>query len=558
MSQTQAMTPRQTAASAVCNALHKAYRDFRLYPAGHPSADERIQEFAACVDQYITQFGVLTLDIWEEELVQDGAPVYQREATRDNLAFLMFRDGLRSLAIHPGINPEELGGLVDCLARADSLASLDHDLVTVLWEKELDHVDYRVVDPFRGAGTLREGMVDALRETVIRRLEMVQAHSLSAPDISSAKMRRVGTRHYEDEVLQLTPEETERAEREVAALGDVVQDYAEVVLEIAAKVPITSSSDAVIQSLAAVVGAYLDEDNVDGALFVLDRLGYLETQRWCPGGSVGFVAEAGITADSLWRMLERPQQAIPGRAEKLERLLLLVRRWITPALLEILTGTGDRAIRKMILELLGDENAVPWRDLEPLLRDERWYVVRNAVHLAAEMGHEELAEHASRLRSHPDVRVRREMVRALGRLESASTVRGLGQALSDSDASVRILAANALGRKGGTEQRTQLLARIEDRNFSSLTSEEMEAFLAAYAELAQGKAMPLLQRLWKKGLFSSKPATLRIAAVLAMGRIRGPAAVAALQAAGKSDEPNISRAAAEALQKRSGSRSDGQ
>jgi hypothetical protein len=558
MTQTQAMTPQQAAAHAVCNALHRSCRDTRLYPPGHPSAHESVGDLEATVDQYLKQFGALVLGVWESELVVDGAPVFGRDTGRDNLAFLMFRDGLRSLVIRRGVERGELERLVDALAHADDLASIEHDLVTVLWERELDHIDYQVVDPFQGIGTLREGMVDALRETVVRRLDVVQTNKLAAPDLYNAKVRRVTARYYSDQVLKLTPEEVERAEREVAGLGDVLKDYSEVVLEVAAKLPVTASSDAVMQSLAAVVGAYLDRDDVDGALFILDRLSDLEVQRWCPGGSVGFVAETGISTDHIWKMLEALRQAPPDRVERIDRLLLMVRKWITPPLLEILTGTNDRAIRKIVLELLGDEAAVPWRDLEHLLGDERWYVVRNAVHLAAEMGHEELAEHASHLMSHRDVRVRRETVRAMGRLASTSTVRVLAQALSDTDASVRTLAANALGRKGGPEQKAQLLARIEDRNFPSLASEEMEAFLAAYAELAQDKALPLLMRLWKKNLFSAKPSTVRIAAVLALGRVRSAAAMSALKTAARSDEQLIRRAAAEALQRRAGGRSEEQ
>ena len=107
------------------------------------------------------------------------------------------------------------------------------------------------------------------------------------------------------------------------------------------------------------------------------------------------------------------------------------------------------------------------------------------------------------------------MVRALGRLNSATTRRGLRQALSDQDPSVRTLAAHALSRKGGSEEdRTLLLAHIKDRTFASLSPEEMEAFLGAYAELAQERAVPLLEKSWKKSLFSAKPLTLRVAAVL--------------------------------------------
>jgi hypothetical protein len=555
MSQTQPTSPRLAAATGVCGALHRAYRDRRLYPPEHPTAGESVADFFTTVDQYLQEHGPLRLGVLEDALVMEGTAVYHREDSRDNLAFMMFRDGIRSLVLYPGCETDELERIVDCLANADNLASMDHNLVTALWEGDIAHLDYQVVDPFMGAGSVREGLVDALRETVLRRLEMVETQSLARPDITAGKMRRVGIRYYDDDALHLTPEETERGEREVAGLASGVQDYTEVLLEIAGKVPITSSSDAVIQSLGAVVGMYLEEGNIDGALFVLDHLGALEMQRWVPGGSVGFVAESSVTAAKLLDLLDSRLEQ-PGRAEKVTRLLLLVRRWITPALLEILAGSSDRSVRKMVLDLLGDEHSVPWRDLEPLLHDQRWYVVRNAVHLAADMGHEEMTDHTARLLAHPDMRVRRETVRALGRLNGQATVKGLGRALSDSDPSVRILAANALGRKGGAEQRTMLRARIEDRAFFSLSAEEIEAFLGAYAELAQDKALTMLERMWKKGLFSSKPMTVRVAAVLALGRIRASAAQTLLQSAAKSDDPHIKRAAIEGLQRRAGVRSE--
>ncbi len=206
-------------------------------------------------------------------------------------------------------------------------------------------------------------------------------------------------------------------------------------------------------------------------------------------------------------------------------------KWITRSLLEILTETTDRTVRKTVLDILGGEGAVPWQDLEPLLGDPRWYVVRNAVQLAAGIGHEELTDHAPRLLAHHDVRVRRETVRALGRLGGRAAFSAFSQALSDTDPSVRILAANAVGRKGGPEQRRSSSPVSKIAAFYSLSGEEMEAFLGAYAELAQEKAIPLLVRSWRKSLLSARPMAFRVAAVLALGRVRAPAAHAALQAA---------------------------
>ena len=58
----------------------------------------------------------------------------------------------------------------DCLAHADDLAESEHDLATAFWEQDFAHIDYRVADPFLGGEVLPQGTIDALRETVLRRL----------------------------------------------------------------------------------------------------------------------------------------------------------------------------------------------------------------------------------------------------------------------------------------------------------------------------------------------------------------------------------------------------
>jgi HEAT repeat protein len=540
------MSPQHASAAKVCGSLHRAYRELRLYPPGHPTARDSLEDLTSALGEYLEQWGPLVLKITQDALTVDEEVVYQHETSRDNLAFLFFRDGIRSLSVVPGCGAEELEALVDCVAHADDLASQEQDLVTALWERDLSHVDYQTVDPFLGGGVLQEGAVDALRETVHRRLEIAQAPGVSAADLARVDMRAIKPKPFDSSILRLTEEEMERGDRAIDDLASVLPDYGEVLLEIAGKVFITAASDVLIQSMAAVVAAYLDDDDLGAAALVLERLGQLEAQRWCPAGSVGFVVREAITAAHVRHLLPGGGQAPSDRSRGEQDFLKSVRRWITPSLLEILTETGDRSVRKTVLDILGGENAVPWEDVEPLLRDPRWYVVRNAVHLAAGIGHDELIDHAPRLLAHPDVRVRREMVRALGRIGGRKAMTAVAKALADGDPSVRILAASAVGRRGGSEQAGLLLARIQDRTFISLSREEIEAFMGAYAELAQERAVPLLARSFKRSVMVSRPPALRVAAVLALGRVRGPAAHAALQAAAKSGDPQVRRAAADA------------
>ena len=65
----------------------------------------------------------------------------------------------------------------------------------------------------------------------------------------------------------------------------------------AGTIPVETTGDVLIQSMASALGALLDEEDLDSAMFVLERLGQLEVHRMCPHGSVGFVAGEAVTAD---------------------------------------------------------------------------------------------------------------------------------------------------------------------------------------------------------------------------------------------------------------------
>jgi hypothetical protein len=555
MPQGSSISPQEAAASGICSALHRAYRDLRFYPPDHPMARQSVDGLISAATSYIDKWGDITLEVQETGLLFEGEAVYSHEASRDNLAFLMFRDGVRELCLRPGIEGPEVEALVGCLAHVDDLAAVEHDLVTAFWEQDFTHIDYRVADPFLGGEVLREGMIDALRETVLHRLEdspgSVQ-QSLARDDLRSVEPMQI-----QSESLQLTQQEMDSGERAVEGVSAVLQDFAEVVLEIVASAPVTAMDDALARSLSAVVAAYLDNGDVEGVSFLVGRLEHMETEGWCPPGYVGAIVGEAVTADHIRRLLQGVGRAQADEIKRHEGFLTSLRQWIFSPLLEILADADDRAVRKSILAVLGAEGGVPWSEIEPFLGDPRWYVVRNAVQLAAAGTHAGLMEHVYRLLGHADGRVRREVLRSLERFGGQMALRGYTKALSDPESSVRTLAARAVGREGGPEQEGPLLAHIEDRNFALLPAEELQAFLGAYAELTQERAVPVLDKLWRKRRLSARPMPVRVAALLALGSVRAPAARSALLEASKSGETQVQRAAGHALQIRASEPSKG-
>ena len=89
--------------------------------------------------------------------------------------------------------------------------------------------------------------------------------------------------------------------------------------------------------------------------------------------------------------------------------------------------------------------------------------------------------------------------------------------------------------------------QIEARDFETRSAEEVAAFLVAYAALGGERTLEVLNRMWKRRVFGTRPLPLRLAAVVALGAVGGPEAAGALAEAMQSGETQVQRAAARAL-----------
>ena len=132
----------------------------------------------------------------------------------------------------------------------------------------------------------------------------------------------------------------------------------------------------------------------------------------------------------------------------------------------------------------------------------------------------------------------------------------LATALADEDSSVRTLTVRSLGRQGGQEHEAIVLAHVESHNFDTRPAEEVEAFLVALAALARERAVPVLDRLWRRKLFHARPSSVRLAALQALGAISSPEAQSALMEAAKSGDTQVKRAASHALHEAQARRSE--
>jgi len=128
-------------------------------------------------------------------------------------------------------------------------------------------------------------------------------------------------------------------------------------------------------------------------------------------------------------------------------------------MLDLLAESESRQVRRALLDRLIKLGPALGPHLVPRLGDERWYVVRNLLHLAAELPLAPDGLNAVQYAQHADLRVRREALRVLFK-DPAVRTRAICTALSDEDPRVKRLALSAVSDGGCPEAAVPLVVAI--------------------------------------------------------------------------------------------------
>ena len=151
--------------------LGKAFRAFQLYDRNNPVRQRFVESLRAEFTALWTQIDKLPLRVAEDNIYLADATVYGAESRADSLAFLFFRDGVREIIFMQGIEGDVLERLLGVLQKARKLVPEGEDLLTVLWEEDLQYFVHIFVDllaegvelPEPGAGSDQKQMKAALQ-----------------------------------------------------------------------------------------------------------------------------------------------------------------------------------------------------------------------------------------------------------------------------------------------------------------------------------------------------------------------------------------------------------
>ena len=139
-----------------------------------------------------------------------------------------------------------------------------------------------------------------------------------------------------------------------------------------------------------------------------------------------------------------------GRKEIDAVLVALEERSVGP-LLQALAEEEDLLVRKAIVEIVTRIGRVAVPTIIENLADSRWYMVRNMITVLGTLGMPDLAPHVAATLSHPDLRVKKEAIKALSRIPHPSALTALCELCFFPEETVALTATAALASKKETE-----------------------------------------------------------------------------------------------------------
>ena len=493
-------------AGEVLKLVVKTSKVLRLYESENEVSKRLGEMLATTTTDHLEKWGPCDLNVLKSELRLGDATVYHSEGEFDNIAFPLFRDGIRQLTLLPGIEPSELHDLLTAINRVVRASNTEEDLVTIFWERDFTHIRYVAIEELREAGG--GGSV----EDQLRSGHLGSGPATGPADLDDLKQPLA---HLPIEACMLTRQEAKQMERQLAGQEDLGQP--KVIIDLAIDLTLLSEEEEARAKIAGGLVTILDGRIVEGAVSeaieavgILDVLAATELAESTPvtvlrdrilqdfgqpkrlATVLGSAEANGVQPGLLRFLLNRlGESALPSIVAGLAELKSGRLQAIAA---EVILATGPVGIRHLLDCLKADSAKDPdfFRVVLKVLRgipgDEKVEIVEHLLQVL-------------------DPPMRRQALRDLGPYREGNVERLWLRLLGDEDEKVRMQAVSAIVRGGVPANVEHLMDRAMDPGFAARSEEEKRHLMIGIGRLARDEALGWFEQLLgtvKGGFFAPR------------------------------------------------------
>ncbi|MEW6715344.1 MAG: HEAT repeat domain-containing protein [Nitrospirota bacterium] len=516
-------------AEDVVQGILKTRKLFTLYPPNNPvyinASDSIVDKFR----KFFETNDRLSLKIFQNEILFNNEQVYHNPEKSDNLALFFFKDGLKEITFLSSVTRNEIEEFIRILITDFEHDAPDDDIVTILWEKNFEHITYFADENFLTDVSEEEKAADNIKERVYSDDSLKKAYhdSLKAETVQPDIPVPLSTEDIQHLSSDMELQHQSKTDKFVVILFELLYNSTDLVtfkeivrhIESALKYCVSIGDFRSASHILNVIKddskkrVYEDKKNIFDPIFTVINTGALI-------GDVGRIIENATAIEEGWFI----------------SYIKHLNETTIPHFINIMGEVQSLKGRHLVMEALSIVGQLNIKTLAEGLKNSKWHVVRDTIHILGKIGNSASIEYLAKSISHADERVRREAVKTIGSLKSPETLLYLTKALSDQSYAVRITAAKAIGNMRTKEAKKALINELTSKDFISKDFAEKKEYFGIIALWPDSEVKEFLIRTLRKRQFwkTIKNNETRACAAYALGVLRDKDALPLLQKTSRS------------------------
>ena len=460
-------------AKDILQALIKAKKNIRMYPENNPIYVKTLDDVFIRFKNFLDYRDGFKLYIKQNSISYESEELYYSMEKEDNLALFFFKDGLRELTFKKGLTRNELEEFLKIIAREFDREEIDDDIVTLLWEKDFENIQYVVDEAF---------LVDIDDEDYETKAE--QQVKEQATDVSDL-MRAYADGFKEDDthqmaVIPLTERDLQILVRELEKdSSSKIEKLVTILFELVYQSEKQTDVDATFQFLRNAILFCMRHGDIALVNRIMKRTkDIMEEPSLKESGKNYFrMLSQYLGSDDIAGCLaETLDSSIEIDAHVYEEFVGFLDKNAIQPLIKYLAELKTIRARKSVIDALIILGRKDIQMVAKGLDDQRWYLVRNIIYILRKMADKRATEYLLKTVRHSDIRVRKEGIKALGELGGHDVIQTLRECLDDADVEVRVAAARAFGTIGSEVAKKIILDKISHKMFKEKAFDEKKEF----------------------------------------------------------------------------------
>jgi len=541
-------------------ALGKALRAHQLYLPNNPVYQKAIEGVRDHFRRAFEATDDIHLEISEAELRWEGTPVYSQPSRSESIAWVLFKDGVRSITFLAGFEQEELVKLLDVMHKARTLSADDNDdLLTLLWEKDFERFHYQFQDLSTDAGAMALPDSDTLETSATARPRQVsQAVEEEAPPRAGI----VRAEDFDTTLYFLDEKEIDYIRKAVQAeyTQDVRHNVLTMLFDVLELQPYPTVRAELISILESFLPYLLGAADFTSVAYVLQECKAVlaRARELLPEHRQALETLPTRLSEeqALSQLLQAlDESTVHPSVEELSQLFGELRAEALPTLFGWMPRIANERVRDLVDVAAQRLAAANPATVVSAMQNADAAVAVAAARTAGKLRLQGAVPGLAQLLQHADAQVRVCAVQSLSEIASPAAVQSLEKALDDADRDVRLLSVRVIAQHKSRSALARITNVVQGKSMRAADLTEKMAFFEAYGLLAGDAGVaPMVEILNSGGFLKRKedPQT-RACAAMALGKIATDKARAALERSANDKEPLVKSAVARALRGERGS-----